>query len=231
MTEKKSEKLIVKFVTNQASQEEIELLTKWLEVEENKKIFKDFVKTNFAIDHAMNTYDSTEVKKQLARRNVFVKRRFSSYYKYAAILIVALGSFYLYKNDSFFQSNENVVVPKEENIVLQLGDESTELDLKNSRDLTDQFGNTIGKLDKGRLVYKDAFTNGKLIYNTLKVPYGKKIEVELSEGTIVHLNSGSSLKFPIQFLKNQDRHVYLIGEGYFEVSKTKNIRLRLIPKM
>jgi transmembrane sensor len=55
----------------------------------------------------------------------------------------------------------------------------------------------------------------------LKIPYGKTFEVQLSDGTIVHLNSGTSLRYPVQFLKNQNRKVYLMGEAYFEVAKDK----------
>ncbi|TPG36159.1 FecR family protein [Flavobacterium pectinovorum] len=227
MTVKKSERLIVKFITNQASQDEIEKLTEWLKEEENKIIFNDFVKTNYAIEFAMNSFGSTEVRKQISERikkenNVFQKRRFSSYYKYAAILIVVFGSFYFYKNSNLFQPKENVVVPRQDEIVLQLGNESAEtIDTSETRNVTDKDGNIIGKQKKNRLVYSNAYANGKLVYNTLKIPYGKKFEVQLSDGTIVHLNSGTSLRYPVQFLKNQSRQVYLTGEAYFEVSKDK----------
>ena len=60
-----------------------------------------------------------------------------------------------------------------------------------------------------------------MVYNTLKIPYGKKFEVQLSDGTIVHLNAGTSLRYPVQFVKNQSRQVYLTGEAFFEVSKDK----------
>jgi transmembrane sensor len=227
MTVKKSERLIVKFITNQASQEEIEKLTEWLKEEEHQIEFKDFVKTNYAIDAAMYTFDSTEVKKQLSERiqkenNVFQKRRFSSYYKYAAILVLALGGLYFYQHSNLFHAKENVIVPREDEIVLQLGNESTEtIDTSEARDVTDKDGKVIGKQEKNRLVYSKTSSDGKLVYNTLKIPYGKKFEVQLSDGTIVHLNSGTSLKYPVQFLKNQSRQVYLTGEAYFEVSKDK----------
>jgi transmembrane sensor len=227
MTIKKSERLIVKFITNQASQEEIETLTKWLEDADNQIVFKDFVKTNFAIDAALNTFDSTGLRKLLSERiqsenNVFVKARFSSYYKYVAILVVALGSFYFYTNSNLFKSNENVIVPRVDEIVLQLDNESREtLDPSDNRNVTDKFGKVIGKQNKGRLVYTDAYNGGELVYNTLIIPYGKKFEVQLSDGTIVHLNSGSYLRFPVKFLKDQNRHVDLIGEAYFEVAKDK----------
>lgn len=227
MTVKKSERLIVKFITNQASQEEIEQLTEWLKEEENQIVFKDFVKTNYAIDTALNTFDSSEVRKQLSERmekenNVFTKRRFSSYYKYAAILVVALGGFYFYKNSSSEQARKNVIVPRVDEIVLQYGNGSSEnIDTSEVKEVTDKDGNIIGKQEKNRLVYDKAFAEGELVYNTLKIPYGKKFEVQLSDGTVVHLNSGTSLRYPVQFGKNRNRQVYLTGEAYFEVSKDK----------
>jgi transmembrane sensor len=227
MTVKKSDRLIVKFITNQASQDEIEKLTEWLKEEKNQIVFNDFVKTNYAIESDMNSFDSTEVRKQISERikkenDVFQKRKFSSYYKYAAILIVAFGSFYFYKNSNLFQTKENVVVPRQDEIVLQLGNESAEtIDTSETRNVTDKEGNIIGKQEKNRLVYSNTYSNGKLVYNTLKIPYGKKFEVQLSDGTIVHLNAGTSLRYPVQFLKNQSRQVYLTGEAYFEVSKDK----------
>jgi len=227
MTVKKSERLIVKFITNQASQEEIEQLTEWLKEEENQIVFKDFIKTNYAIDTALNTFDSTEVRKQLSDRmakekNVFYKRRFSSYYKYAAILVVALGGFYFYKNSVSEQVKQNVIVPRVDEIVLQFGNGSSEtIDTSEEKNVTDKEGNIIGKQEKNRLVYNKAFASGELVYNTLKIPYGKKFDVQLSDGTVVHLNSGTSLRYPVQFVKNKSREVYLIGEAYFEVSKDK----------
>ncbi|MDR6763681.1 type II secretory pathway component GspD/PulD (secretin) [Flavobacterium sp. 2755] len=226
MTMKKSERLIVKFVTNQASQEEIEELTEWLKKEKHQIVFKDFVKTNYAIDAAMYTFDSAQLKKQLSERiesesNVFQKRRFSSYYKYAAILILALGVFYFYRNSNLFHSKENVIIPRQDDIVLQLDNRSMEIDTSEARNVTDKNGNIIGKQEKNRLVYSNTNSSGKLVYNTLKIPYGKRFEVQLSDGTVVHLNAGTSLKYPVQFLKNQSRQVYLTGEAYFEVAKDK----------
>jgi transmembrane sensor len=225
MTVKKSERLIVKFITDQANQEEIEELTKWLKIEESQIVFRDFVKTNYAIDTAMYSFDSNEVKRELSERiqqekSVFYKRRFSSYYKYAAILIMVLGSFYFYKKSSLFNSKDNVVVPRQDEIVLQLDNESVQtIDPSNEKNVTDKFGKVIGKQDKNRLVYSKEVSNGKLVYNTLIVPYGKTFEVQLSDGTVVHLNSGTTLKYPVQFVAEEKRQVFLDGEAYFEVTK------------
>ncbi len=56
----------------------------------------------------------------------------------------------------------------------------------------------------------------------LVVPYGKRSKIQLSDGTNVWLNAGSSLVFPQKF-KGKERKVFLKGEAYFEVSKNKDI--------
>ncbi|MGO4770732.1 FecR family protein [Flavobacterium sp. W22_SRS_FK3] len=227
MTIKKSERLIVKFITNQASQDEIETLTEWLKDEGNQIVFRDFIKTNYAIDTAVNSFDSAEVKKQISERiqrenTVFYKRRFSSYYKYAAILVVVFGGFYFYKNSNVIQQRQNVIIPRQDEIVLQLENKSEEtIDTADTRNIADKDGKIIGRQEKNRLVYNKAYAEGKLTYNTIKIPYGKKFEVQLSDGTIVHLNSGTQLTYPVQFLKSQGRKVQLTGEAYFDVAKDK----------
>ncbi|MGC6431254.1 MAG: FecR family protein [Jejuia sp.] len=60
-----------------------------------------------------------------------------------------------------------------------------------------------------------------LVYNELNVPFGRSLKVILADGSKVHLNSGSKLKYPIQFLKEGNRKVHLEGEAYFEITKNK----------
>lgn len=55
-------------------------------------------------------------------------------------------------------------------------------------------------------------------YRTITVPYGKTSSVILSDGTVVKLNSGTTLSFPLAFAKNS-REVKLVGEAFFEVTK------------
>ena len=229
MNVKQSERLIVKYITNQANQEEIELLTIWLEDMDNQKVFKDFLKTNYAIDFMMNTFDASETKKKLLLKirrdkSVFYRRKIQSYFKYAAILIAVLGGFYFYQNlNSLSTEPNNIIVPKENEIVLEIENESAQvIDPKNTQNLTDKLGKIIGKQNKSKLVYSNVESNVKLVYNTLKIPYGKTFEVELSDGTVAYLNAGSTLRFPTQFNKKGNRKVYLTGEGYFEVAKDKS---------
>lgn len=63
--------------------------------------------------------------------------------------------------------------------------------------------------------------NDQPVFNTLIVPYGKRSEIVLSDGSKVWLNSGSKLIFPAQFSKDE-REVYLQGEAIFEVAHRSN---------
>lgn len=68
----------------------------------------------------------------------------------------------------------------------------------------------------------------------VSAPVGSRTLVQLSDGTTVHLNYGSKIKYP-RFFVGKTRGLTLIGEGFFEVShnpkrpfivKTKNVQVR-----
>jgi transmembrane sensor len=48
------------------------------------------------------------------------------------------------------------------------------------------------------------------------IPYGKRSEITLADGTRIWLNAGSQLSYPVNFIGNA-REVYLSGEAFFEV--------------
>jgi ferric-dicitrate binding protein FerR (iron transport regulator) len=56
--------------------------------------------------------------------------------------------------------------------------------------------------------------------NQLIVPYGKTAMLNLSDGTKIHVNSGSKLIYPSVFDKNK-REIYLSGEIYLDVAKNE----------
>jgi ferric-dicitrate binding protein FerR (iron transport regulator) len=54
------------------------------------------------------------------------------------------------------------------------------------------------------------------VYNEIYANFGTRSSMKLSDGSLVWLNSGSSLKYPVKFT-DKERTVYLDGEAYFEV--------------
>lgn len=58
------------------------------------------------------------------------------------------------------------------------------------------------------------------IWNTIEAPFGSRTRLTLADGTDVWLNSGSQLRYSTKF-GQENRHVYLNGEAYFDVAKDK----------
>lgn len=68
-----------------------------------------------------------------------------------------------------------------------------------------------------RKIESDKFA--KLAVDSLEViaPMGSRTVVQLSDGSVVHLNYGSRIKYP-QFFSGDTRKVVLTGEGFFKVA-------------
>lgn len=67
------------------------------------------------------------------------------------------------------------------------------------------------------------FFSGKatdsVYYEEVQTAYGTRTNLELPDGSVVCLNSGSSLRFASNLAQNRERRVELKGEGYFQVAK------------
>ncbi len=143
--------------------------------------------------------------------------------RFAALFIVLIGTtFGLYH--LLFNSEENNLETSGTQITLLLEDGSVQvLDEKASDIITNAQGKKIVKQEKKTLVYerKRAKDQEHITYNELMVPYGKKFELVLSDGSHVFLNSGSKIRYPVSFPNNSARNVFLDGEAYFSVEKDK----------
>ncbi|OOV17447.1 FecR family protein [Flavobacterium sp. LM4] len=203
--------IIYKYLSNEASEQEVQTLFEWIEAsEENKKQFiiikKTWVLTALTKDISADTAPVIKIKP---------KNKTRKYFQYAAVFIVLLGLVKI-----AFNFNQRAKNSKE--IVLELGNGQTEYITKNNHsNLVNDKGELIAKKLPGQIVYFGKTKDDEVIYNLLKVPYGKTFKLTLSDGTIVNLNSGTTLRYPEQFGINGKRTVYLTGEAFFEVTKDK----------
>lgn len=229
-----TEKHLVKYLLNEASAEDLDALSDWILVDSNEQIFETFVRSHYETTTTMNEPDTDKIKKVLKRRmmkdNILLRRRkIPSLMKYAAVGLVFLALGYFVQRNQTMGNHSDRLVRKQEAITITFDNGTIEnLDPLSNRKLKDSHGNIIGNQERSKLTYRESDApssegnNSKnLVYNTLKVPYGKRFDVILSDGTHVFLNSGTSLRYPVQFLKESDRTVFLTGEAYFDVAKDK----------
>lgn len=66
--------------------------------------------------------------------------------------------------------------------------------------------------------YKESNQLEEITYKEKYVPFGKREQFTLPDGSEVWLNSATLLVYPSKFIGN-NREVYLVGEGFFKVKK------------
>lgn len=162
------------------------------------------------IFESINTYNK--------RRNMWV------YGSVAASIALLAGVFYLLSVNRFsdFPAEYQVASASEfenvKDVVLQLSKDEQLLISDDSSIIEYSSDNQAIKIGDSRTIRKEA-NNGNT-FNTLLVPYGKRSEIILSDGTKVWLNSGSKLVYPSSF-SGDNREVFLIGEAIFDVFENK----------
>ena len=136
-------------------------------------------------------------------------------------LLFGVGYFFQYNSESsleeYVKAAPNVNSKQADQVTLILGEGSKfNLEEENSKIHYSASGEDVN-IGHKKTVNQRSLVNEKPIYNTLLVPYGKRTNLQLSDGTVVWVNSGSKLVFPAVF-KGNSRSVYLEGEAIFEVS-------------
>tara|TARA_R110002050_G_scaffold10071_1_gene34956 strand:+ start:3495 stop:4700 length:1206 start_codon:yes stop_codon:yes gene_type:complete len=155
--------------------------------------------------------------------------------RYTAVVATVIGLaaiFYFYHFQSILHNSQTNSVVQEspgynfqESEVVTLKLQNGEIEViaeDGTSEVLDNKGNIVGQQKGNQLSYNGSTLSKELTYNTLNVPFGKKFELVLSDGSKVHLNAGTSLRYPVQFIPGQDRQVFLKGEAFFDVAKDRN---------
>ena len=143
----------------------------------------------------------------------------------AAVALVALLGWWMWPTDR--------VADREEWMAMAVqGPDSAALEGELQITLPD--GTTVTALDNAVITYSDSLLQiqeaeaaprrmvasaGTTGLHTITVPYGKRAEVVLPDGTTVWLNAGSVFRFSPTF--GDSRATYLLGEGFFQVVRNE----------
>ena len=218
------ERKIINFLNCESSIEELNFLLKWIEKKNNLRVFKVYVSVNHFSNLAMSRANQEKIIKEIKDRinskqtNRELNFSFKNIFKYVAIISISVAVGY-YNQMRKGVTDENNVVLDPNKVTLQTSD-GNQIVLENIDDKLIEIDDEIViKKESKKIVFDQKKELKKLSYNTLTVPYGKRFDVELSDGSIVNLNSGSSLKFPVQFINGMERKVYLDGEAFFNITE------------
>lgn len=223
--------LIQLYLVGDLSGEEKVKLEEWVTQDPSReKLFKEIcneksVASDFGIYEKVNKDSAWE--KVILKGNIKQKNnaRRLGWYKFVAavmipLMVVAVGYFIretkqgIEPKDTEFASIE----PGKSKAILRLADNRV---IEITREQETRFDVAEGIAATNNLsgmVYPEQVAMGKAEYNVLEVPRGGEYTVTLSDGTVVYLNSGSELRYPVAFGAER-RDVFLSGEGYFEVAK------------
>lgn len=150
-------------------------------------------------------------RRKLRKRKTLIYSAISA----AAAILLLIAIYPIFKPSS---SQEPVAINK--SLQLQLANGQV-VELSGKKDSI-QLGTTQLSNKNNTLTYStkdDPASQGKV--NSLWVPPGMDYHIHLSDGTLVFLNSATTLKFPFKFAGNL-REITIEGEAYLQVAKDPN---------
>lgn len=220
--------LIVKYLSNSATSEELQVLSEWVKNDENKQYFKNFIKLNHNIHLALNEVSLEEAYTKvntINNKSTNKLRYLNKNKKYLMIaaslaILIGIGSvFHVFNSRSNISTitpitNSSITLELQNGKIININDIDSVIKIGHQ---TVASQNNIKKQISFIKTNHDVASNERL--NKIVIPYGKKYSIVLQDSTIVHLNSGATLEFPSTFSKVNTRMVKLSGEAFFDVHK------------
>lgn len=215
--------LMIKFAAGTCTEQELQnLLNHFRENEDNPDIIiPDYNKIEHLFPEESLGEEASrriflEIKKNIKHKQK--RLRLKKYYRVAALIALLLSvgivlRVLLNKPDleAFDPHSEHITLVNEKGEVQIIDPEAVKI-----------INTTAGTADQNRttMVFSGSSDDTKLVYNTIRVPYGKTFRIVLSDGTAVDLNAGTSVTFPVNFIESEpNRNVTMVGEAFFDVTK------------
>jgi transmembrane sensor len=247
-------RLLAAYLNNACTPQQVEELMQWLQQDASNRIVLQSLQTEF--NKAMET--SAEAPAETSNRlranlmqliqppAIKFYKRFYFKIAAAAIIILALGAgwFFFFNKSAAQEITKHTDPPAKTNNTKTTGAYITlangqriELGKTGDGSVINDSSNVI-KLGDSQIAYDTAvYSNRDVTYHTLTVPRGvRMVQVMLADGSMVWLNTASSLKYPTAF-SGKERRIELTGEAYFDVKhdaarpffvKTKNVSVNVL---
>ena len=226
--------LVSKYMTGELTTEEQKCLDDWLILSGENRQWFDVVRREELVWRKHRELKSIDVaegwnalsRKRRRKRN---QQLWGHILRYAcAFIILSVPAIYFFTQDIDRDITiavvDSEIVPGASKAILYMANGSiVDLGIHQQDTLREEDGTIIG-LHGESITYTNTTdsTIRENLYNELVIPRGGEYVLTLSDGTVVCLNAGSKLRFPVQF-NGSTRRVELVGEGYFQVVHDEKI--------
>lgn len=232
--------LFRKAVQHQCSKEELErlheLLTDPANREEYERLFDLIpvqVEANvFSRDESDRILDKIlSGERQPGMTALPSKRKKSWYWPAAASFLLLAGAYTVYK--ILFNTSPNIAYDRPVELAVNNPIKEVTLTLSDGKTISLDQASTSAIIEKDTKVLMEDHKSlkyqsmdekieaGLLKYNTLAIPRGRTFKLTLPDGSVVMLNAGTTISYPVQF-SGSERRVTISGEAYFEIAKDEN---------
>ncbi len=223
--------ILLRKVRRTLSPEEEAVFQEWLAGDERHREYYERVRRVWSAEETTCEMD-TDIAGVIAGFDDYVrkerelrrKRMVRHVYRYAACLffLLAVGGGILFLNKGEKQAERLASVNKESvpggnKAIILLGD-GKKVDVEMLADTMFYKAEGIEVQKNAGVIKYSGLQKSEVTYNTIMIPRGGEYQVELSDGTMVWLNSETQLKVPTAFV-GEERRVFLSGEAYFAVTK------------
>lgn len=216
------------------SDQELGTLLRWLLSDEGKHEYTDAVQKEWETFHTDRTRDysaflqkinNTLDAKEKARRKP-LRHRLGRVAAIVIPLIAAVGIGAYYFTGGFdtaenhiaqFTGDPTLIMPDGSRIVLDRSTENSPVAVYDDIALVRENGKLVHRRQSDGVV-----PTGEIEWGAVEVPKGALFDMVLEDGTMVWLNAGSRLRFPLEF-SGGERRVHLEGEAYFVVAKNEQM--------
>lgn len=220
--------LIKKMEDQTASADELQKLDEFYHSFEERENYTDYISDLNAYENVMSSRIRSGIAERTGNQKRSVIKMWSRISVAASILLVIGLGAYFYK-DKLIEKSDNQkqyatgISPGKNGATLTLAN-GTKIKLGDATngELATEAGVRISKIGNGQLAYEITKADyGQNKINMLSTERGETFQLRLPDGSMVWLNSASSLSFNVSLTKHHKRVVKLNGEAYFEVAKDK----------